>query len=362
MKKILVIEDTPGIREEIIATLGFEGFDAIGAENGKAGVQLAQQHAPELIICDIMMPELDGYGVLRELRQHPATAAVPFIFLTAKAEKADLRHGMELGADDYLTKPFLASELIAAVNSRLEKSAALVRQSEKKLEELRSSIGWALPHELRTPLTGILASADFLIDADGSLGREEFMQLLTNIRNNARRLHRLIENYLAYVRIELLLIDHQKVNECRQRRCDFTKEIIDAQATLLAQAAQREANLVLETEAAAAHVSDENLTKIVTELVDNAFKFSNPGTTVFVRSAANEALFTLAISNHGRGLTPDQISRIGAYVQFDRNVFEQQGSGMGLIIAKRLAELHGGQLTISSIPDEETTVYVTLPN
>ncbi len=361
MKKILVIEDTHAIREETLMTLKFEGFDAIGAENGEAGIQIAQQCLPDLIICDVMMPELDGYEVLHMLRQNPATTTTPFIFLTAKADKADQRHGMELGADDYLTKPFLASELIAAINSRLEKKIAIEKHSERKLEVLRNNIGWSLPHELRTPLAAILGSADLLIDANGDIGQNERMELLNSIRDSARRLQHLIDNYLEYVHIELLYMNPKKAEACRQSRCELTQEIITIQSLHLAQVYKREADLELETEAAIARISDDSLTRIVTELIDNAFKFSIAGSPVRVRSVVNEAVFKLTISNQGCGMSADQIARIGAFMQFDRKVFEQQGAGMGLVIAKRLAELHGGQLTITSTPNEETTVCVTLP-
>ena len=125
MKKILVIEDEAQSRDMFLECLEAEGFDAISAQNGLVGVQQAQELLPDLVICDIMMPELDGYGVLTTLRQDPVTAMIPFIFLTAKGTKASLRQGMELGADDYLTKPSTVQELLGAIAARLEKQAAL---------------------------------------------------------------------------------------------------------------------------------------------------------------------------------------------------------------------------------------------
>lgn len=140
MTKILVIEDEQLVRENILDLLEAEGFDGIGAENGHVGVTWAWEHKPDLIICDVMMPELDGYDVLKLLRKEPITATIPFIFLTAKADKSDFRQGMQLGADDYLTKPFTSTELLNAIAVRLERKAAVVRQSEQKLEELRKSL------------------------------------------------------------------------------------------------------------------------------------------------------------------------------------------------------------------------------
>ena len=121
MTTILVIEDVEALREEIMETLSYEGFDVLGAENGVVGVQIAKTYLPNLIICDIAMPELDGYGTLVALRQEPKTSMIPFIFLTAMTEKADMRQAMQLGADDYLTKPFTSAELLGAIASRLQK-------------------------------------------------------------------------------------------------------------------------------------------------------------------------------------------------------------------------------------------------
>jgi CRP-like cAMP-binding protein/CheY-like chemotaxis protein len=128
MKKILLIEDNPDVRENTSEILTLANYEVITAENGKIGVDLAQKHIPDLIICDIMMPELDGYGVLHILGKKPETASIPFIFLTAKTEKADIRKGMVLGADDYLTKPFDDTDLLNAIEARLNKIEIIRKQ------------------------------------------------------------------------------------------------------------------------------------------------------------------------------------------------------------------------------------------
>lgn len=126
MKKVLVIEDNDDIREGTVEVLELAGYQAISAKNGKIGVELALNSSPDIILCDIMMPELDGYGVLYLLSKNPKTASIPFIFMTAKAERADMRKGMEMGADDYLTKPFDDLELFNAIESRLKKKTQAV--------------------------------------------------------------------------------------------------------------------------------------------------------------------------------------------------------------------------------------------
>lgn len=136
-KKILIIEDNVDIRESSIEILELAGYDVLQAENGKIGVELAQQYLPDMILCDIMMPELDGYGVLYLLSKNQETANIPFIFLTAKAERADMRKGMEMGADDYLTKPFDDMELLNTIESRFQKKEKLEAFYSKSFEGLK---------------------------------------------------------------------------------------------------------------------------------------------------------------------------------------------------------------------------------
>ncbi|MHB8259352.1 MAG: response regulator [Bacteroidia bacterium] len=136
MKTILLIEDNTDVRENTAEILELANYKVIQAENGKQGVELAQLHKPDLIICDIMMPVLDGYGVIHLLSKNQDTASIPFIFLTAKSERMDFRKGMELGADDYITKPFDDTELLNAVERRLKKNELLKEKFSKNIEGL----------------------------------------------------------------------------------------------------------------------------------------------------------------------------------------------------------------------------------
>lgn len=143
MKKILVIEDEATVRSNILEILEFEQFDAVSAENGLIGALWAQEYLPDLVICDVMMPEINGYEVLNALRQNPMTATIPFIFLTAMADHSDRRRGMELGADDYLTKPFTTDELLAAISTRFAKHEVVMQQyndERQKNEALKQEV------------------------------------------------------------------------------------------------------------------------------------------------------------------------------------------------------------------------------
>jgi CRP-like cAMP-binding protein/FixJ family two-component response regulator len=140
MKKILIIEDNLEVRENTMEILTLANYNVISAESGKIGVEVAQQERPDLIICDIMMPELDGYGVLHILSKNEETAGIPFIFLSAKSEKSDVRKGMDLGADDYLTKPFDDTDLLNAIEARLKKFVVHQKQYDISPEGLDNLI------------------------------------------------------------------------------------------------------------------------------------------------------------------------------------------------------------------------------
>jgi signal transduction histidine kinase len=308
-----------------------------------------------------MMPELDGYGVLTALRQHRETAKIPLIFLSAKADKADIRQGMKLGAEDYLTKPFTIEELAQAISTQIEKREIIERESQSKLKELRSNITQALPHELRTPLQGILGGLDILIAENEAMSSPERLEMLGHVNDSAQRLARIIQNFLLYAEIEIMAFDPERVQELQSCSSVSPKSLLTALAIQKAQQAGREADLHLNLQDASIAISEKYLHKIAEPIIDNAFKFSPVGSSAIVESTFRENTFILSVLNKGQGMTAEQISKVGGYMQFERKLYEQQGTGLGLIIAKRLTELHGGKLTIDSIPGEETRVDIALP-
>lgn len=152
MKTVLLIEDNADIRENMSEILDLSGYKTITAPDGKQGVAAAMESTPDIIICDIMMPELDGYGVIHMLQKNPDTQHIPFIFLTAKAERAEIRKGMELGADDYITKPFNGTELLNAIESRLRKAELLKKEVSHDLQGFSSIISYAGGRDIMTTL------------------------------------------------------------------------------------------------------------------------------------------------------------------------------------------------------------------
>ena len=361
MHKILVIDDELPLRQLIFAALQPKGYAMVEAENGCLGVQMARSHLPDLILCDVMMPRMDGYATLETLRQDPATAVIPCILMTGRPDSAGMRQGMTLGADDYLPKPFTIDELESAVAARLKKQQTIRQVAEKKLADLRSNISLALPHELFTPLSGIIGFAEIISSEPNNLQPSEISEIGRAIHQSAKRLYRLVENFLIYAQIELLAGDPQKVEALRQSQTGFVAEVLESRARQQAQEANRVADLVLALVPGSAAILEEYLKKIVDELLDNAFKFSEAGTPVQVTSLLTPEGYCISLSDHGHGMSQQHIANVGAYMQFERKFYEQQGSGLGLSISKRLAEIHGGTLSIQSVAGSGTTVTVTLP-
>ena len=361
MKRILVIDDETWLREMVHMALEQKGFEVFEAENGAKGIEAARKVLPDLVLCDVNMEQVDGYLTLSSLRSEPATATVPFILMTGLADHAGMRHGMELGADDYLPKPFSIEALYAAVEARLKKVQTVRQEAEKKLSDLRDNISLMLPHELRTPLNGILAYGEILRSESTTLPPQEVAEMGQVIYESGRRLERLVENFLIYAQIELLGSDPQKLNALRQKRTEGSAKLVERHVRAQAQLAVREGDVSFDLEDGALAISEEYLAKIVDEVSHNAFKFSESGSPVSVRLSEGPTHASLVITDHGRGFSTEHITRVGAYMQFDRKLHEQQGLGLGLSIAKRLTELHGGTLGIESQRSARTSVTVRIP-
>jgi signal transduction histidine kinase len=361
MKKILVIDDEEWLREMVRLALSQRGYDIVEARNGAVGVEVARKQLPDLILCDVNMEKMDGYATLSALRNDNTTSAIPFILMTGLADNAGMRHGMELGADDYLPKPFTLDGLYGAVEARLRKAEALKQQAEGALEDLRANISMMLPHELRTPLNGILAYGEILASDPSSLTPEEIADMGQTICLSGRALERLIETFLVYTQLEMVVADKQKVSVLRGKQTKTPGALIEKETRRRAEEVKRVADSQFNLAAVTVPMSEEYFAKMVGELAHNAFKFSQAGTPVLVELAATSDAVVFSVKDQGRGFEPDQVGKVGAFMQFDRKTHEQQGLGLGLTIARQIAELHGGELTIQSEKGVGTTVTVKLP-
>ena len=361
MPKILIVDDDAQLRSTIQMVLKLKGYEVIDADNGTTALKLARAALPDLIISDINMPQSDGYAALTELRKDPTTAAIPLILMTGDSETSGMRKGMELGADDFLSKPFAMNALLKAVEARLKKQTVVKDSAEKKLAELRANLSLMLPHELNTPLVGILGYGEIISSCADSLQPAELAEMGKNILESGQRLQRLIQNFLIYSQLELLRADDKEIAAMRAKVVPDVNEPLTLVVRTKAQSAGRLNDLHAEVCHSPVACSEDLLSKITEEIIGNAFKFSKPGSPVKFAAVPEGKGLKMTITDQGRGMKPEYINSIAAYVQFDRRQHEQQGSGLGLVIAKRLVELHGGTLAIESRENAGTTVTVRLP-
>ncbi len=363
-KKILIIEDHSQMRQLIERHLRKEGYIVLGAGDGTEGLSMAKEHVPDLIVSDIVMPGLSGYDVLREIRADLHTTHIPLLFISSKSDMSEVRHGMNLGADDYLTKPIQIKELMHAVNARLHKSALVQRQMDSVLQKIRSGFVRVLPHEFRTPLSTIIGGTKYIIDSFEQLSKPEILELLKMVHGSTNNLNRLLEKILLFAKLETLADDEESLEQLGKKSVENVGDMI---ADMVLDAAQKQMRmkdieLNISRENINVAITASYLTNLITELMDNSMKFSESGTPITVGVAQGEqGMCKITVRDEGRGMSPSQIRAIGAFTQFDRDLYEQQGVGLGFSIIARIVDLFKGQLTIQSEPAKGTSISVLLP-
>lgn len=361
MARILLIEDSDDLRMDMAEMLAIEGYSVLEAADGRAGLEVAFAQVPDLVICDVMMPHMDGYEVLEKLRASPLTATIPFIFLTSRSEHASQRQGMRMGADDYLVKPFNVEELLSVIRVQLKKLEDMRAVADQQMEHLRMNIITAMPHELRTPLNTILGFSEMLMVEAESVNPQQIREWAQFIHNAGTRLMRMAENYLVYAQVSVALNDPEERDRMRHERVLLPHDILQAQAQAMAQQHEREQDLRLNLQPVdSVQCSYTHFVKIIDELVDNACKFSDVNLPILIRSAIEGGYYVVYVEDQGHGISPEYLGRVGAYMQFDRWFYEQQGSGLGLGIVVQILRLHDGMFSITSKPGEGTRVKIGL--
>jgi signal transduction histidine kinase len=357
MKKILVIEDEKSVREIICEILLNEGFEPIPAVDGMQAVALLEQFIPDLVISDIMMPKMDGYQVLEHFQNLPSMATIPFIFLSAKADNPDIRNGMLLGANDYITKPFRAKELIQTINTQLKKK----EKSDKVFEDICLDISAYIPHELRTPLIPIIGFTEIIQEGLDDLSKSEISDLLNKIKYSSHRLHDTIEKFIRYTEIQVRIADKKSSSDNNNEVTNLSGIIISTECKKIMNALERAGDLEVDITEAELSVYEHDLVFIIRELITNAIKFSSPGTRIEVKTWINEGSYYLEVTDYGRGMTTEQIANIKPFIQHERKKYQQQGNGLGLFIVKKLMEYYSGTLELISEVNKFTTCRVSFP-
>jgi len=356
MSKILVIEDDEDLRSGIIDLFTEEGYEVISAENGRLGIEAAKKHLPDLIVSDILMPEVDGFGVYKELQNDTAASSIPFIFLSARADNSDIRYGMNLGADDYLTKPYKADELIAAVSSRLAKQSYI----DKKLDQLHTNIARSLPHEMRIPLVSVIGFSQLILDHPEELNMSEILDMVSKIRKSGVNLLNIIRKFLLFNELEIINADKSELRKYPGDSNVPSKEAIYSFASYIAGENNRRKDLVMNLCETDIKMNYEHLKFIAEELVKNACRFSEPGTTINLETRIVENNFFLEITDSGIGMTSKQIQEIGVLKQFERGKYFQDGLGLSLGVIGRILDIYDGSMEIQSEKEKFTKVIIKI--
>ncbi len=356
MNKILIVEDEPVVLNNLADLIESSGYETILAKNGEEAIDLVNSLTPDLIISDINMPKKNGYEVLNELQKSEITSSIPFIFLTAKTDMKDLREGMNAGADDYIIKPYDAQELIKAIEIRLGKK----QRAEKELENLRNSIAKYVPHELRTPLVAISGYSQFILEDYNSHSSNEIYEMVSRIRAGNLRLHKTIEKFILYS--ELVILQKDKINLpiIKNQITQDADQVIKDTVIKKSDEFQRRKDLKVNLQKCSLKISENYLRTLISEIIENAFKFSYAENQISICGKNSGEYYKIKIKDNGRGMSQEQINKINAFIQFDREEYQQSGNGLGLIISKMISEIFESEFLINGDLSSFTEVTIKI--
>ena len=361
---VLVVEDEPSVLEIITFLLEEDQLRVLQAHDGEAALSLLEEVRPDLIVSDIKMPGMDGFTLCKHVRANPTLSHIPFIFLTGRGDRADVRRGMRLGAEDYLTKPFEPEELLSAVQVRLRRAAEAQAAITRAETDLQDATIRALTHEFRTPLSLIVGYTDLMEASGQEMNEEDFQAVLQGLHEGSRRLMNLVEDFLLLSRLRTGSVVRDLSQEPpAPLRPDQVVRLVATQAQ--AQAADQGVSLVVDctTPDLTVTISNWHLCEIIRRLVDNAIRFSDSdGGQVKLTTHEEMGYWVLSVTDDGIGIRQEALSSIfDAFYQVDRAQLEQQGTGVGLTIVRGLAEAHHGRIEVESTPGSGSTFSVWLP-
>lgn len=368
---ILIVDDEPNNFAVIAAQLSDCDYQIHYASSGQQALSSLDIYNPDLILLDVMMPGINGIQVCQQIKAMPKWQAIPIVMVTALSSKSDLAKCLDAGADDFISKPVNPEELRARIKSMLrikkqfDKIQSLTQIQENTIDTLKISLGALrgnlasnLSHELNTPLYGIIAPIELIKDFLKDMKIAPALEMLDIVDQSACRIEMLTKRLLVYFELEAFV---SKQHPVKPMRTKFSSTAIETTLRSQAQSSNRSNDLVFSLEDAEIALSEQYLSTLLYELVDNALKFSSSGTSITVSSQIEGDMLKLSVLDLGRGMTQEQIAKIDAFIQFERETYEQQGTGLGLTISRKIAELTGGQFWITSVYQHETTVHLTLP-
>ncbi|MFY8020288.1 MAG: hybrid sensor histidine kinase/response regulator [Bacteroidia bacterium] len=358
--KILVIEDEKALRNNISEMLELSDFLVEVAVNGQDGLKKVYDCEPDLILCDVMMPEMDGFEVLFNLRQS-LNNHVPFIFLTARVDRDDTRKGMNLGADDYLTKPFSRAELLNAINSRLDLRKKIGHNHPTDIG-IRNIVRVLGQQDANSQLTGIIGFGEFLKNHPDSVDVETIQQMGTYIKEAGEKIYRMSKKLNLYSN---LLNDTFKisdlVSESELDAYDLPK-LIENTAVKIAEDFNRKWDVQLDISPVSCILDRFLIQFIVAELVDNAFRYSIKSSPVFLHAEMVEQQLVISISDEGFVSNEEQVEKIKQIKAFSKTNPYDENLGLGLYLCSNILEIVGGNIEFTHHSPKGLHVKVSFPS
>jgi len=358
MDNILVVEDDITVRDNLSRLLTMEGYNVVTAEDGREALDtITKTKNIDLILSDIKMPNIDGYELLKQLKGNKNTELIPLIFLSAKTSQDEVRRGMNIGAEDYITKPFSAEDILNTIKTRLEK----LKAHRSVVNDLKNNIIKNLPHELRTPLVSILGYSDLMLSDLNSLSDKELKEMIELIKRSGLRLSGWIEKFVQFCEIEAEL-ENSKISPkniadiCSTEDFNWQENFFTNKEWM-----DRKEEIKIDLEPANLQICRLHVEFLIRELVENAAKFSKPGTKIEVKGTKNNSYYRIDVLDHGDGFRESEIQSIGPFNQFDRFEKQQNGNGLGLSIINRMVMLNNGDMKIKSTKNEFTIVTILIP-
>jgi len=372
---ILIVDDDPVNYELIKGILKSEPYILQFVSSGREALSELDTLRPDLILMDVLMPEMDGIETCQRIKSIPRWQSVPILMVTGLSAQDYMVKCIEAGADDFLSKPVNPVELRARIHSMLRikqqydsikalshLQANTIDVLHDSLDALRLNLVASLPHELNTPLSGIAGIIAVLLDQHGSMEFDEAHRFLELAQQSVSLLEKFIQRFLVYFELEMSTLGgDDRPSVASSPVLTYARPIIETCARRRASDSGREQDLLFSADDVVVMASAKDLLLITEELLDNAFKFSRPGTLVKLVCTSEGPYLHIAVSDQGRGMTTEQIEKIGAFMQFDRKQYAQPGTGLGLAIVKKIAETRGGTFSIESLYHEATTIHIKLP-
>lgn len=362
MPNFLVIDNTNSTKE-ILQNYFSSSTNEISLElTGKEGIFVALEKIPDVIICATQLSDMNAFQVLQSLQSHLEINKTIFIVLADTWDKETFRKGMDLGADDFLTKPLDIESLQRTIQARLNKQQKIQQIFHQEWKGVQAELDDKSNHEVNTSLTAILLSTELLLRNYPNFSTEEIKKFIVQIQESAHRLHDTFDNHHLFKTFQDLLTNPEIQEYYSKGVVENIRPVISNAIHKLAKSYRRENDVDMHLEKSILYISEKNLRKIVGEIVENAFEYSQKGQKIWVRGRNKINHYELWIENEGQGLEARQIHDIETSLnQIPQQAKGKNGMGLGLYIAKTLLNINKATLKIESIPNKKTTVRAIFP-